>query len=127
MPLEASDDTATGQGDGLTTYDGAVRPAAVGMEVERSTDDTGGVGRDATGTAAGSTDTTATSTGAVGMEVDGATEGASGGAGGSGREAEMGTTAMRVAGTRRYHAGASEGLTRGERRKLAKAKKRAAR
>ena len=39
----------------------------------------------------------------------------------------MGTTAVRVAGTRRYHAGASEGLTRGERRKLAKAKKKAAR
>ena len=53
------------------------------------------------------------------VEMEGATEGASGRAGGSGREAETGTTAVRVAGTRRYHAGALEGMTRGERRKLA--------
>ena len=63
----------------------------------------------------------------VGMAVEGAAEGAPGRAWGRGREAETGTTAVRVAGTRQYHAGAVEGMTRGERRKLAKAKKKAAR
>ena len=75
----------------------------------------------------GSTDTTATSVGVVGMEVGGATAGASGGAGGSGRKVETGTATARVAATHRYRTGASKGLTRGERRKLAKAKKKAAR
>ena len=42
------------------------------------------------------------------MEVEGATEGASGRAGGSGREAETGTAAVRAAAPRRYHAGALE-------------------
>ena len=128
MLLEARDDTATRQGDGPTEYDGTVQPATVGMEVERPTDGAVGEGRDVAGTTTtGSTDMTATSVGVVGMAVEGATEGAPGRAGGRGREAETGTTAVRVAGTRRYHAGALEGMTRGERRKLAKAKKKAAR
>ena len=46
MLLEARDDAATRQGDGQTTYDGTVQPAAVGMEVERTTDGTVGEGRD---------------------------------------------------------------------------------
>ena len=40
---------------------------------------------------------------------------------------ETGTAAVRVAAPRRYRTGALEGMTRGERRKLAKAKKKAAR
>ena len=79
MLLEARDDTATRQGDGQTTYDGTVQPAAVGMEVERPTDGAVGEGRDVAGTTTtGSTDTTATSVGVVGMEVEGATQGATG-------------------------------------------------
>ena len=128
MLLEASGDTAARQGDGLTEYDGAVQPAAVGMEVERSTDETGGADRDAAGTTAvGSTEVTATNAGAARMEVEGVAEGAPGGGGGRGLATEAGTTAMQAAGARRHRAGASEGLTRGERRKLAKAKKRAVR
>ena len=63
----------------------------------------------------------------VGMEVEGAAEGAPGGGGGSGLVAETGTAAVRAAAPRRYRTGALEGMTRGERRKLAKAKKKAAR
>ena len=128
MLLEARDDTATRQGDGPTEYDGAVQPA-IGMEVERSTDRTGGADRDAAGTTTvGSTDTTATSAGVVGMEAEGAAEGAPAGGGGrSGPATEAGTTAMQAVATRRYRAGASQGLTRGARRKLARAKKKAAR
>ena len=47
--------------------------------------------------------------------------------GGSGLAAGTGTATTRVAATHRYRTGASKGLTRGERRKLAKAKKKAAR
>ena len=61
------------------------------------------------------------------MEVDGAAAGAPEGGGESGLVTETSTAAVRVAAPRRYHAGASEGLTRRERRKLAKAKKKAAR
>ena len=72
MLLEARDDTATRQGDGPTEYDGAVQPAAAGMEVERSTDGRGGADRDAAGaTAVGSTDTTTAGAGVVGMAVEG--------------------------------------------------------
>ena len=63
----------------------------------------------------------------VGMEVEGATEGTPAGGGVSGLATETGAAAVRVAAPRRHRAGASEGLTRGERRKLAKAKKRAVR
>ena len=49
------------------------------MEVERSTDEAGGADRDAAGTTAvGSTDTTTTSVGVVGMEVGRPTDGAAG-------------------------------------------------
>ena len=78
MPPEAGDDTATRQGDGLTEYDGTGQPAMIGMEVERSTDETGGADRDAGATAASLTDTTATSVGVVGMEVERPTDGAVG-------------------------------------------------
>ena len=61
------------------------------------------------------------------MEVGGATEGTPAGGGVSGLATETGAAAVRVAATRRYRTGALEGMTRGERRKLAKAKKKAAR
>ena len=147
MEVERSTDGAVEAGRGATgpttassTDTTTASTGVTGMEVERPTDGAVGLGRDATGTTtASSTDTTTASTGVTGMEVERPTDGAVGlgrdatgattasSTGGSGREAEMGTTAVRVARTRRYHAGASEGLTRGERRKLAKAKKRAAR
>ena len=74
--LEAGDDTATRQDAGPAEYDGAVQPAAVGMEVERSTDDAGGADRDAAVlTAVGPTDTTTTSVGVAGMEVERSTDG----------------------------------------------------
>ena len=74
MLLEARDDTATRQGDGQTTYDGAgstdttaMSAGVVGMEVERPTDGAVGLGRDVTGvTTAGSTDTAAAG---AGMDV----------------------------------------------------------
>ena len=76
MLLEAGDDTATRQDAGPAEYDGAVQPAAVGMEVERSTDDAGGADRDAAVlTAVGPTDTTTTSVGVAGMEVERSTDG----------------------------------------------------
>ena len=61
------------------------------------------------------------------MEVEGATEGTPAGGGVSGLATETGAAAVRVAATRRHRAGALQGLTRGARRKLARAKKKAAR
>ena len=136
MQLEDSDRAVTRQGDGQTGYDGAVQPAVVGMEVERSTDEAAGLGRDATGvTTTGSTDTAATDAG-MDVTTTGSTDTAAADAGmdvtttdetGGTTTGPTGTTAMRAAAPRRYRTGALEGLTRGERRKLAKAKKKAAR
>ena len=79
MLLEAGDDTATRQGDGQTTYDGAgstdttaMSAGVVGMEVERPSDGAVGLGRDVTGvTTAGSTDTAAAGAGADATTTDG--------------------------------------------------------
>ena len=74
--LEDGDRAVTRQSAGQTGYDGAVQLGAVGMEAERSTDETGGADRDAAGTTTtGSTDMTTTSVGVAGMEVERSTDG----------------------------------------------------
>ena len=126
MLLEARDDTATRQGDGLTEYDGMVQPAAVGMEVERPTDETGGADRDAAGTTtASSTDTAATNAGVVRMEVSTDTTATGAGVDGAAVGASGGGTDTAAAPKKRYRKKKKETAgARHARRDAAKARKR---
>ena len=111
------------------------------MEVERSTDEAAGLGRDATGvTTTGSTDTTATSAGVVGMEVERPTDGAVGlgrdatgvtttgstdtAAAGAGADVATAGEAGGVSAKRRRGAGKKEKMTRNQLKRLKKQRER---
>ena len=112
MLLEDGDRAVTRQSAGQTGYDGAVQLGAVGMEAERSTDETGGADRDAAGTTTtGSTDMTTTSAGVAGMEVEGQAA------------AATGTAAAREQ-ARRYRTGRQAQMTSNQRKRMKKLKAR---